>query len=771
MYARFTRMSLMPSLRGTTRTLMLNAVPRKMGARVRSFNTGIVLPIGQGLGALLLVLLKGGSIPVLFPVLGLAVALLFVWYSYRQNTAYGEALLGLLREDKIHLLDLDDNELRQLDATAVAAISARLGSDGQPSPAEPLATAGGELAPDMAQAQEEVSLTIIELLRTVGSPHAFVALQRHLPFASPRLTAAALQALAAMKGNETVALLRPYLQDPQPQVRMAAIAGLRQLGAPTLRQDIETLLDDPHVQVRAAALAVVLSVPNAPDYGRAYQAWEAMLASEEAETQVAALSIMPMVPQTALHRYLYRALHHAALPVHHAALQSLQQLATARRIQEVDAALLRALEDEDMDTREFALRVMAAIGTDAALEHLLVLLDDEQPRVRETLVQACRAFGKRAIAPLLGRLRSPQSSLLTKETALLALGRLEGVQADQLLPFWEGTLRDIYQYKLMLACLETQTTLEVDTFLRVALRNAHDQILSLLIQLLAVWASPEVARLVESGLYDPDRHRRAHALEALESLSERRFTRLFLPILEEEHADTWKEVAQHQWHLAYTEILPVLDACLQSPDKWIIIGAMLSGHARLAAPGEAWTKRLKQFVETTTDSEVRNTARRLLGEEVDRLHRTLSLTEVMLFLKRVPLYRSLSLDQLHTITTHLTERDVEPGEVIFHEDDTSHELYLIVSGQVNILRQRNGGEQLLNSLKAGDFFGDMAIFENRPRSATVVAMAPGVLLVLSPEHFRQVILQEPAISFEIFRELSARIRRLDEETETVAASK
>jgi CRP-like cAMP-binding protein len=58
----------------------------------------------------------------------------------------------------------------------------------------------------------------------------------------------------------------------------------------------------------------------------------------------------------------------------------------------------------------------------------------------------------------------------------------------------------------------------------------------------------------------------------------------------------------------------------------------------------------------------------------------------------------------------------------------------------------------------------MAIFENRPRSATVMAVAPGILLALSPEHFQQIILQEPAISFEIFRALSSRIRRLDEET-------
>jgi hypothetical protein len=106
MFARFTRSSLMPTLRGTTRTLMLNAVPRKTGALVRSFNTAMVMPLGQGAGALLLVILKGVALPWLFPALGLLIAVAFIVYSYKQNTAYGEALLDLLKEDRIHLLDL-----------------------------------------------------------------------------------------------------------------------------------------------------------------------------------------------------------------------------------------------------------------------------------------------------------------------------------------------------------------------------------------------------------------------------------------------------------------------------------------------------------------------------------------------------------------------------------------------------------------------------------------------------------------------------------------
>ena len=99
MGGRFTRMGLAPSLRGTTVNLMLNAVPRKMAVRVRSFNTGVAVPVGQGLGACLLVALQGFGVPLLFPALGLLASVVVVWLAHRQNRAYGEALLGLLRED------------------------------------------------------------------------------------------------------------------------------------------------------------------------------------------------------------------------------------------------------------------------------------------------------------------------------------------------------------------------------------------------------------------------------------------------------------------------------------------------------------------------------------------------------------------------------------------------------------------------------------------------------------------------------------------------
>ena len=124
-----------------------------------------------------------------------------------------------------------------------------------------------------------------------------------------------------------------------------------------------------------------------------------MLDTPDVATQLAALSVLAEVPGTLLQGRVYRALAHADIAVRHTALRVLQRLASTGGITELDSALLRTLEADDVESRDLALQVLTAVGTDEALEHMLVLLDDEQPQVRETLIRAMKRYGKRAVAP------------------------------------------------------------------------------------------------------------------------------------------------------------------------------------------------------------------------------------------------------------------------------------------------------------------------------------------------------------------------------------
>lgn len=101
------------------------------------------------------------------------------------------------------------------------------------------------------------------------------------------------------------------------------------------------------------------------------------------------------------------------------------------------------------------------------------------------------------------------------------------------------------------------------------------------------------------------------------------------------------------------------------------------------------------------------------------------------------------------------------GTVIFKEKDAGNVMYSIKSGKVGIYISYNqDGEKLLVELEAGKYFGEMAVIDNMPRSATAVALTDVDLLEISGDIFDEFISQNPGFGIEIIQNLSQRIRSL-----------
>ena len=83
------------------------------------------------------------------------------------------------------------------------------------------------------------------------------------------------------------------------------------------------------------------------------------------------------------------------------------------------------------------------------------------------------------------------------------------------------------------------------------------------------------------------------------------------------------------------------------------MGALLSGHARATSMGPTWSATLQHYASTPADSDIRDTAQRLVGITVAPARWSLALTDILIFLKRIPLYSSMHLEQLHTVAVHL----------------------------------------------------------------------------------------------------------------------
>jgi len=107
-------------------------------------------------------------------------------------------------------------------------------------------------------------------------------------------------------------------------------------------------------------------------------------------------------------------------------------------------------------------------------------------------------------------------------------------------------------------------------------------------------------------------------------------------------------------------------------------------------------------------------------------------------------------------------RFFDQGAVIFRENDESAEMFIIIQGLVEI-RKSTGqtSNKILATLQKGDMFGEMAIIEKQPRSATAVAVQPTRVLVLNEKLYDKMIGTNPDFARKMFKVLSQRIRRAD----------
>ena len=133
------------------------------------------------------------------------------------------------------------------------------------------------------------------------------------------------------------------------------------------------------------------------------------------------------------------------------------------------------------------------------------------------------------------------------------------------------------------------------------------------------------------------------------------------------------------------------------------------------------------------------------------------------FLATVPLFRGLERDELARFGELVRERSYPKGSVILFQDDPGDSLYILRTGRVKVvLIGEDGREVILGVLESGAHFGELALIDDQPRSAHVIAMEDAQLLILRREDFRRRVDANPTVAWALLCELSHRLRRADE---------
>lgn len=139
------------------------------------------------------------------------------------------------------------------------------------------------------------------------------------------------------------------------------------------------------------------------------------------------------------------------------------------------------------------------------------------------------------------------------------------------------------------------------------------------------------------------------------------------------------------------------------------------------------------------------------------------------FLQKSSLFSGGPIEDLEKLAAHSRIMDFEKGDLIIQQEDQGASFFLILSGRVKVIRYTEDGKEIiLDTLSAGDHFGEMALLDGLPRSASVAASTSAKVLIIDRTSFIRFLQQCPKALEHLLKELSLRLRQADRRIEELS---
>jgi HEAT repeat protein len=755
--------TLFNSLAQPVETLNYNAVPRRFLGRVRVLNDGLIYPAGAALAGLLLLAVEKFEVPALrLSLAGVGLGVVFLGLGYLLSRGYLKSLVEMLRSRAVNLDDVGEG-LSRLPARYAEEARQLLTSD-DPTAQQLGVQLASRMDPTLFLPELEALLT-----RADASMHRSI-----------------VKLYAAVHQQDTTKRVRAMLRSENDALRQVALEALIASGERLESDELSALLADPNLVIRALACVAVRQAGSA---GAAFESAAAGILRSEM-TAAAREAIVraihnavegergraPGTSHRELAALLEEVLREAEAPVKSEALKTLAALAPPEdpRLFELASAELTHPEAE---VRVAAYEVLAKIQTEAAIAKVAAGLEDSDKMVRERVAIALATQGERALPLAAELLKSARPECVDAAIAVIGGVRTQRAE-DKLFEFMKTQYLQVAQNLRWLERVPGGSA--AWRAVRVGIEDSNDRIIRRVLHVLSSLGHERILNCVRRIMHSRDARLRADAVETLSSLSHRRFVEPVLPLLERQAERDATPRADENVGKADKNLLPEI---LQSPDRWIRIGGMaVISASQSPVPADWVTNSSDPLVQEALFHTLLVKADAAAGSagataraaaESGQQDRAIQQKEVfamnrIMFLRETPLFQYLALDDLLIIDAALASEEFLAGETIFTEGSLGSDFYIVFRGTVLIQKKLGAGEQELARLSPGECFGEMALFDDSPRSATAVSKTDCTLLTLERSRFSSLLTQRPEMGLEICRVLSLRLRAANERLGTQA---
>lgn len=735
--------------------LMYNTIPLRVKGRIGAVIAGAVQPAGTLLaGVLLLVFLPLVVARWQMAVLMGGVALAYFLISIILRYQYTHALLETLEQEDFSFLLQQPAEVNIVDAKMIDMLAAKFRDANT----------------------EELKLFIGQLLVQVSGNDAVDILSNDIRHGSTRIRRGLLDIFVTLQvRNETIGVLyRDLLQDEDAQIRRAALEGLEFLLTPHnqrfLNEGLRILKEDEALIVRAQVMPALISSGDIFYVGTAFHQLSNLLDSEDPKERVAAVHILQKIDDVRLIRNLIDVMDHdeddevrlaAAMAMEHLAQFEIPEWLNEDILQEIDYLITDRVER----IRQTAIAIIERIDITPGYERLFIAMDDESKFIRQYAAQVMANSDKALRDKLM--LLQRAGTVSQQKFAWAALVRTE---RDTFHPMLNTYLRRdldvIYINHGYLAALEPYFKLPGVSVLRQMLEDQNKNLLEDIYYFLSIVHGEKSVRTITNNMHSFDL--RPFAVEALESMTQNSTLATLV-------AGLYEEITHAARHQMNGDALPTLEQTLdlftdsETQIWWRMVATFVMGEVHTHLDEELRATILERGLLSENPDLLRATqaAQRLIDPtqqlyfaNLTKEETVLSSLEKVIFLKQVPLFNGLSVNELRLVAGICEERIFENNEVLFKEGDEGDAMYIIVNGKlaVEIENVKTGALTRLAVRGAYEFIGEMALFDKSPRSADVRAIQDTLTLRLEDTAFLHLTRQTPDLAMAIIRELSSRIR-------------
>jgi hypothetical protein len=284
-------------------------------------------------------------------------------------------------------------------------------------------------------------------------------------------------------------------------------------------------------------------------------------------------------------------------------------------------------------------------------------------------------------------------------------------------------------------------------FLRDLLRRKRARAVDSLVRGLSFTLADETSQAVRQGLSSREESERESVMEKLSAI--------VTPATAERLSAAFRETALVE--SSWPTLTEMLHARTSNVDPYIRAVALYALGERGAAGEDLLNK-----MSADEHALVRETALHLKerGGNDPGTHRQLITIEKMIALRSAPIFSKIAPEGLAELASASVEDEYAPGATLCVEGEPGNEVFILLAGEVRIIKQDGAGEKFIGVEKAGGFIGEMAVLDPAPRSATLVAGDEGSrALRLNGDAFRSALNRDPTIASSVLRTLAQRLRR------------